>query len=83
MHEGTLKTAHFADFFLPPLSTCGRSSGTAIADSHARGPHTRKLWGTKQCKTAGKMTTSLLNLLGAPHVGSENYFAFFALANIW
>lgn len=32
--------------------------------SHARRPHTRKLWGTKQCKTAGKMTTSLLNLPG-------------------
>lgn len=54
--------AHFADFFLPPLSICGRNSGIAIADSHARGPHTRKLWGTKQHEIAGKMATSFLNL---------------------
>lgn len=35
--------------------------------SHARGPCTKKIWGTKQHKTAGKMATSLLNLnlLGA------------------
>lgn len=30
--------------------------------SHARGPHTKKLWGTKQHKTAGKMATSVLSL---------------------
>lgn len=35
--------------------------------SHARGSCTKRFWGTKQHKTAGKMATSLLslNLLGA------------------
>lgn len=45
VHEGTRKTAHFADFFLPPLSTCGRSSGTSIADSLMQEDHTLESFG--------------------------------------